>query len=289
MFEARLADPDPSPLRLSRRQAESFERDGFIHLPAVFSAQEVAAIRALTDACEVAGSGVREDLDGGFFSMRGLTVDSAEFAGLACDGRLVGPAVQLLGPHLRFLGVQSIRREPLGGSPGARTPERHGWHRDVYGMSRDLGAAAPRCAVKFGIWLSDSLEARAGGTQFLPGSQNFPVLRMPPGRIDPEGAVAPAARAGDVVIFENRTYHAGGVNRSDEPFRLLLFQYGYRWLAPVIGRGHLASLLSACSALNRQLLEPDECGVDGAYRPGSGARLIQDWALRRRLIARARG
>lgn len=277
MFSTHLCKGDPAPLRLTPEQTAAFERDGFLHLPDVFAAAEIQAIRDRLAALDKANAGIREDLDGGFFSRRGLTLEDAELAGLACDGRLLGPAVQLLGPRLRLVGVQSIRREPLVGQPAARTPQRHGWHRDIYGMSRDLGTAVPRCAVKCALWLSPALDESDGGTRFLPGSQEHARIEIEPGEMDPRGWVSPPTRVGDVVIFENRTFHAGGVNRSDHAVHMLLIQYGYRWLAPVIARRHAATVIEACGGLARQLLEPDECLGD-CYRPGSGAQEIEAWA-----------
>jgi len=271
---------DPAPARLSRDEVAECRERGFLHVRALFSFAETAAIRARVAEHETRDAPVREHLTGGFFSHRGLTLADPELAGLACDGRLLGPAVQMLGPHIRFMGVQSIRREPLGALPPGRTPERPGWHRDIFGMTRDLGGSAPLCAVKCALILSDALEEADGGTRFLPGSPTLDRIAIPSGAIDPVGWVSPAARAGDVVFFGNRTFHAGGLNRSREAYRMILFQYGYRWLAPVVPGCHEDSaIIAALPRLARQLLAPDET-VDGEYRPGVGCTALIDWARR---------
>lgn len=47
------------------------------------------------------------------------------------------------------------------------------------------------------------------------------------------GALTPDLGPGDVVLFENRTYHAGGVNRTARARLAVFLQYGFRWLNPV--------------------------------------------------------
>ena len=145
-------------------------------------------------------------------------------------------------------------------------------------MTADVGNAAPACAIKCIVWLADSLKLENGGTRFLPGSQKTGLPVIPEGEIDPPGWVSPAARAGDITIFENRTAHAGGLNTSETQFEVLMMQYGYRWLAAVTNCRHPETLLSDLSPFERQILEPEDCDSEGHYRPGTGAAIIREWA-----------
>ena len=38
--------------------------------------------------------------------------------------------------------------------------------------------------------------------------------------------------AGDVVIFDRRTWHAAGSNVSDDTRKVLFYDYAYRWMRP---------------------------------------------------------
>jgi len=271
---------NPEPTRLSESECERFHEDGFVHIPGLLLHTEIDSLR---HACaDVASSGytVDEHLPDGFQSWRAVTTVSRELFALACDPRLVGPAIQLLGPALRLVGSQLIRRLPHHGPRSTRVPEKPGWHRDIFGMSSDLGSSAPPCAIKSAVWLSDALKSEDGGTRFLPRSQESGLPMIPRGEIDPPGWVSPAARAGDVTIFENRTAHAGGLNTSNRPFEVLMIQYGYRWLAAVINRRHPDAFLNDLSPFQRQIVEPEDCDSEGHYRPGSGAAAIREWAAR---------
>jgi ectoine hydroxylase-related dioxygenase (phytanoyl-CoA dioxygenase family) len=46
------------------------------------------------------------------------------------------------------------------------------------------------------------------------------------------GAVEPAVCAGDCVIFENRTWHAGGRNMLGSTRKAVMIGYTYTWVQP---------------------------------------------------------
>nr|WP_330347836.1 methyltransferase domain-containing protein [Streptomyces sp. NBC_00582] len=74
----------------------------------------------------------------------------------------------------------------------------------------------------------------AGLTMLVPGShtRTGPVA-VPPRGIDPPGAITPDIGPHDMVLFENRTWHAGGLNRCGHERLAVMMQYGYRWLNAV--------------------------------------------------------
>jgi len=280
-FRELLFDSRGEPLHLlSDKDHHSFQENGFIHLPAVYQQEEIVSIREECGRVACGESAPTEHLEDGFRSWRAVTTVSPELAGVACDPRLVGPAIQLLGPSLRLVGTQLIYRAPHHGPRVVRTPERPGWHRDIYGMNDDLDMSAPFCAVKCAIWLTDAVNVEDGATRFLPGSHKSGLPEIPPGQVDPPGWTSPIVRQGDVTVFENRTAHAGGLNTSDRLLIILMIQYGYRWLARVTRCAHPASLLSAVSPFARQILEPDEVDFAGRYCPGAGTAAIVAWARR---------
>jgi hypothetical protein len=77
----------------------------------------------------------------------------------------------------------------------------------------------------------------------------------------------------DVVLFENRTWHAGGCNTSGRPRIALMIQYGYRWLAPVDDPAPDLLERSDLTDVQRQLLgaadpQPGRICGQGARRQG---------------------
>jgi ectoine hydroxylase-related dioxygenase (phytanoyl-CoA dioxygenase family) len=97
--------------------------------------------------------------------------------------------------------------------------------------NRDLGTEAVcRLSIKAAYFLS-ALTPDAGVTMILPGSHDTGPVTVPAGAIDPPGAITPDIGPCDALLFENRTWHAGGLNTSGHPRLAVMMQYGYRWLA----------------------------------------------------------
>lgn len=189
--------------------------------------------------------------------------------------RLLGANIHLLSSHLIAMPSPAPARRSI------RTPERPGWHRDMYGVSRDLGlATTPRLAVKCAYYLTEP-SARTGLTMILPGSHRA-THRPPiePGAIDPAGAITPPVGRHDALLFENRTWHAGGLNVSGAPRIALIFQYGYRWLAQV---DDPVAAWPAMTAIDRQLLGAPDRAADGSLAKGAGAAALEAFADAHRL------
>jgi ectoine hydroxylase-related dioxygenase (phytanoyl-CoA dioxygenase family) len=190
--------------------------------------------------------------------------------------------VQLLGPNIHLLSSQLIYLDslPPDAARTIRTPERTGWHRDLFGSASDLGHdQVPLLAVKCGYYLTDVSQPDAGMTLFAPGSHLLKDrLDIPVGDIDPVGAVQLALRPGDVVLFENRTWHAGGINSSGRMRKCVMIQYGYRWLKPVDYVAQDPELLRTCTDIESQLLGGTEDRDEaGRITVGSGAAPLRAW------------
>lgn len=182
---------------------------------------------------------------------------------------LLSANIHILSSHL--IALPSI---PPGHKRTIRTPSRPGWHRDMYGVDADLGTAhTPRLAIKCAYYLTDP-HPGAGITRFLPGSQTATSAPdIPPGQIDPIGAVTPEIDPDgcDAVLFENRLYHAGGLNTSNHPRIALMIQYGYRWLAPVDDPAPHLLERTDITDVQRQLLGSPDRNSDGSLAKGIGA------------------
>ena len=108
------------------------------------------------------------------------------------------------------------------------------WHRDIKNSAEDLGPAGDtRMQIKVAYHLSDAMQPGCGNTWLVPGSNRYlRPLKIPEGASDPDNAFEPRLEAGDAFLFENRTYHRQGLNRTQITRKVLMFGYSYAWLSP---------------------------------------------------------
>jgi hypothetical protein len=210
---------------------------------------------------------------------RGVVSLDDAFLPFVTNPAVLAPIVSLMGTNLHLLSshLVALPSIPAGQIRSIRVPERHGWHRDMFGVEADLGSRSlPMMAIKSACYLTDPVPG-AGVTMFVPGSQTStgPVM-VPAGAIDPPGAVTPEIAPRDTVLFENRTWHAGGLNTSGCRRLALMLQYGYRWLAVVDDPTHLLRR-SDLTDVQRQLLGARDRGSDGSLSKGAGARPLAEW------------
>lgn len=259
---------------LKDSQIEAIETSGVLHLKNKFKKDEMEALDSILSISTLS-SAFSEHYPDGFKSWRGLTHNNIELSKFACDPRFILPAIQILGKNIRLIGSQYIIREYTKNRIFNRTAENPGWHRDIFHMSSDLKWQDPRCALKFMVCLSDAPNEVHGPTRFLKGSHLF---NNPPAisndEIDPKGWIDYRAEIGDIIIFENRTFHAGGICQSDTPFRIILLQYGYRWLAGLPAIKHSTEVLNNFNDFQRQILEPIDYDAHGNYAPSIWKELI---------------
>jgi hypothetical protein len=215
---------------------------------------------------------------------RGCIALDRAFMGPAADPLVLRTMLRLLGPNIHLLSSHLIAMpSPPKEHRSIRVPDRPGWHRDMYGVSRDLGlAATPRLAVKCAYYLTEP-SVQTGLTMVLPGSHQLQVRpAIGAGAIDPAGAITPDIGRHDALLFENRTWHAGGLNMSGEPRIALIYQYGYRWLAQV---DDPVDIWPEATAIERQLLGAPDRADDGSLAKGAGASALAAFAHEHKLPA----
>ena len=134
--------------------------------------------------------------------------------------------VQLLSPNIHLHTAAVIYKDPESEDRGLRT-----WHRDI-GLTPDLGHAGQvRAGVKVCYCLTDFPGPRCGFTMFARGSHRLrEPLGIPEGEVDPPAMVELTPRAGDAVLFENRTFHSVAPNTGDRVAKVVIFGYSYRWM-----------------------------------------------------------
>ncbi|MCA1272333.1 phytanoyl-CoA dioxygenase family protein [Streptomyces sp. 7G] len=257
---------------------DAFDRDGYaiIHDAITPDLRD----RLLTAAEKLLASDITQGRDRGGDGKDGfrgcLNLDAA-FLPLLANPTVLPTVVHLLSSNLHLLSAHLIAL-PSGPPRTIRIPERHGWHRDMYGVTADLGFPnTPRMAIKAAHYLTP-VTPDGGLTMFLPGSHRLteePVV--PTGAIDPPGAITPDITGTDAVLFENRTWHTGGINLSGSPRIALMLQYGYRWLHPVDDPATELRKDPALTQIEQQLLGLPDRRPDGSLAKGSGAAPIRAW------------
>ncbi|MGH4022431.1 MAG: phytanoyl-CoA dioxygenase family protein [Pseudonocardiaceae bacterium] len=277
-----------APPRPAATAVQEFDRHGYALIPNALSPSLRTSLRQAAE--EMLSSTTTRGRDRGSDGKDGfrgcIALNPSAFLPLVANTRVLPTVVDLLSPNIHILSSHLIALPSI--SPGhprsIRTPERPGWHRDMFGVTADLAEAhTPRMAIKCAYFLTD-LTPDAGVTMFLPGSHRHTTRPdIPSDQIDPSGAITPpvSTTGTDAVLFENRTWHAGGVNTSGHPRIAIMIQYGYRWLAPVDDPVPELLELTDLTGIQRQLLGAADRNPDGSLAKGRGAEPLRRWWDRR--------
>ncbi len=212
-------------MRLSEQQIAEFEDQGFLILPGLFSAAEVAVLRRAmaevfaqrceADIGEAGGHAVRTAM--------GLHLRHDVFARLVRHPRFVEPARQLRGPDLY---VQQVKINVKASFDG----EQWQWHYDFATHHGDDGVAEP-LALNLHVFLDDVTQFN-GPLYFLPGSHtegpapawhdttstSYPLWVVERDTVarfaERRGIVAATGKAGTVLIFGDLLVHGSPPNMS---------------------------------------------------------------------------
>lgn len=214
-----------SAMQLSPEQIERYEREGFLILPGLFSAEEVARLRARLPAlfAEDTPANVREKHSGEVRTAMGLHLRDPLYGRLVRHPRLLGPALQLAGPELY---VQQVKVNVKA----AFTGEVWQWHYDFATHHGEDGVPEP-LALNLHVFLDDVGEF-SGPLYFIRGSHRHGPA---PARLDTEttcyplwvvarervaalaaegGLAAATGPAGTAIVFGDCLVHASPVNLS---------------------------------------------------------------------------
>lgn len=229
--------------RLSQRQVRDFFEIGFLLVPSVYSASEVAQMRAAFERLEQEARRLREPtmVRGSQFVVESkgerVQIHRIVWCGAAepvlsefgRDQRLVRIAAQLLGSNTMSQLINQAHFKFPG--DGVEFP----WHQDSthrrYGRDewRDVNGRGSYVQTATAL---DEVTLDAGPIEFIPGSPRLGHLDIPadgrlPASIDPSRAVAPLPRPGDVIFFGPFTIHRSLPNRSAHPRRTFINGFAY--------------------------------------------------------------
>ena len=212
-------------MRLDDDQLARFRDQGFVLLPALFTAGEVAGLRTEVERIVALDrEEVLRDAAGELFGAFAVHRYSEPFARLVRHPRLLAPAQQSLGPALYAHQVKIIAKDPFGKLDFA-------WHQDAESWRAYDGMPEP-LAMNFALYL-DAVTEFNGPITLIPGSHRGGLLGATdgprPGGKSPlrtlardrlavlageHGMVAPKGPAGSALFFSGCLAHASGPNLS---------------------------------------------------------------------------
>lgn len=263
---------------LAKSDIDHFDRQGYLIVRQALDAETVGRLIEAGDRLLASDlrTGRQQAPDGRSDGFRNAIALDDAFVPLIDHQRILPTVVQLLGADLQIMTSHLIHKQP----DPADTPVTHrrpGWHRDYAMAMGDMGhGAIPRLLVKCAYYLTDLTEPDHGVTMVAPGSH---LLTEPPPCAqdgDPAGAVEPSLQPGDCLIFENRTFHAGGLHLGQTARKAIMMGYGYRWVVPMDYRTQAPALLDKLTPLQRFLVgEPFEDVAE--FQVSGGRNPLKEW------------
>ena len=269
-------------IKAKQEQLDSFDRDGFLILPGVLSSEEV-------EKTVIVGEKLLESSDPrnrrdtcGCDGYRNVIDRDPHFLPYLCHSATFSLVVQLLGPHIQLHTSDLLWKES---SPTPDEPTElkgRAWHRDIGRLTRNVPHdVMPRVEIKVAFMLSDCPNNTYGQTRLARGSHQWRKGWSPTeDQLDPPDTVVPNLKAGDVYLFENRTWHSPGPNISGHTRKILMMGYSYNWLRPDDYLHQPPELLEACDPIQRSLLEIPNINSDkdGRFRPNAQRTPLEEWA-----------
>ena len=223
-------------MQLTDAQIAQFRDDGFLILPALFSPEEVAVLKAELPRlfAERRPENFREKKSDAVRTAMALHLRSAVYARLVRHPRLVGPARQLLGDDLYIQQVKVNAKEAFSGDVWQ-------WHYDFATHHGEDGVPEP-LALNLHVLL-DEVNEFNGPIVFIRGSHrrgaatatldtkttSYPLWVVDDatvaGLVAEGGLVAAKGPPGTVLIFGDTLVHGSSINMTPWPrtiFSLIL-------------------------------------------------------------------
>ena len=250
--------------KLTENHVKQYKEDGFVIMPSVLNAAEVADLRRITDDICAGAKGMTQgddvyDLEDTHTPenprvrriKKPYLVHEA-YAKLIRDERILEPLRQLLGPSVRLNNNKLNLKAKGYGAPVE-------WHQDwaFYPHTNDD-------VIAVGVLLND-VTADNGPLNFLPGSHKGPtynhhddgyfcgVVDIEKEGIDLSSAVPCIAPAGSISFHHARTLHGSDANRSDQDRALLFYELSAGDAFPLAGTG-VIQMIQNFEGYNDQLL-----------------------------------
>ncbi|GGI44295.1 hypothetical protein GCM10008018_06390 [Paenibacillus marchantiophytorum] len=230
---------------------KQFNQDGYLILRNILSSEQVAHLNGAIDHI------LSEEKQSLAHNIYHSVERHPAIASLIDEPTLLPLIVNLLGYNIQLHISHLTVREPNPNDLKTETNSFINWHQD--GPSPHfpmINGLTSMYYIKICYILSDMSEPDRGNTKIIPGSHRMPDYRPVQGNVDLplEGETQVCGKPGDVFIFAQNLWHAGGVNRSDFTRRQLFMGYSPIWMRPIDYHKASEDLLKNASPEVRQLL-----------------------------------
>jgi len=243
-----------APSTLTEEQRRFFDANGYLMIPGALTAAELAAVRAAAGEAEArwradpALPGTRipefEEIPG-IMEYHPVLFDLVEHPA-------VFPRIrEILGTGIGLVDHACYITPPGGLIDGTA------WHTDVRTRVPGVHHAGSTMMIRAMFALTD-IAIDGGATLVLPGTHRQPDDTQIPSVATPEdmpGAIALTCEAGTAYFFNGNVLHAPSNNRGTVTRRVLLYNYGHKWMR--MWKDHEPSPRLAAAAttpMRRQLL-----------------------------------
>lgn len=264
-----LSPPLPPAGRGGADWRRFWEDNGYLVIEDALTPEELSAVRAAADAAEarwrddpsLPGTRIPE-----FLEIEGIMEYDPVLFALVEHPRVFPKIREVVGPDLSIIDHAYYITPPGGVLDG------DAWHTDVRKRVRGVHHAGSTMMVR-AMWALDDIGPDGGATLILPGTHRQPDDTPIPRVASPEempGAVRLTCRAGAVYFFHGNVVHSPGTNRGTAARRVLLYNYGHKWMR--IWKGHEPSarlIAQARTPMRRQLLglTPPYRGPEAEHEP----------------------
>jgi ectoine hydroxylase len=218
-------------MSLSRQQLRQFDREGFLFLPELFSAEEVAVLRCEADAIfRTDRKEIWRESSGSPRTAFAAHTYNEAFRLLGAHPRMIRPVEQVFGEQLYMHQFKINAKSAFDG-------EVWQWHQDYGTWARDDGMPEPR-AMNIAIFLDEVMSIN-GPLMLVPKSQTAGDLKAahdlattsyPLWTLDEEtvtrlvkqgGIVAPTGKAGGMLMFHGNLVHGSAGNITPYPRKIV--------------------------------------------------------------------
>lgn len=211
-----------------------FVREGYVHIPGVFSPNEVRELIVRLDRIRADPTLASKDIAYGDYIFARLFELDLMFRDLLVKEPLIGLFERLLGKDCHLIANNAVLNDPGQAISGWHIDFAQPWFPLPDGIARfDPAMRYPTLMVNGQILLSDALSDEYGPTQVVPSSHYSG--RLPNAMENPtfegRGPLSIYAKAGDVYLQHPMVWHRGAPNTSNRRRYLLQHSMGMRMMA----------------------------------------------------------
>jgi len=212
---------------------KDFYRDGFVYIPGVLNAAEVATLKSAVDRFFADPSNNASDnLYGDFIGVRLFERDRV-FEDMLTKEPIIGMMEHILGADCHLVAQNVVRNKPGTAIDNFHVDDHVEFPLPDDMPRHDARLTLPVMMLTVQILLTDVPSVEYGPSEYVPGSHYSG--RNPNDEKTPvfEGKkpVPVLGRAGDIYLHNGQCWHRGAPNSSDRVRYLLQLAYGRRWIS----------------------------------------------------------